>query len=157
MVPPVGCLFLHDGSRPESGARVEGPAFRASPLIQVGHRRTLPIVSESQGSKVAKDSVASPNIAAYRVLISRGFRPEEEARKMRAAIGDKIVVRGHRVGEADRDAVILDVEGPDGGPPYRVRWSDDGHEGVFFPGEDASVEHYPASGRPEIAPISESR
>ena len=33
---------------------------------------------------------------------------------MRAAIGDKIVVRGHRVGEADRDAVILDVEGPTG-------------------------------------------
>jgi len=68
---------------------------------------------------------------------------------MRAAIGDKIVVRGHRVGEADRDAVILDVEGTDGSPPYRVRWSDDGHEGVFFPGEDASVEHYPATVDPK--------
>lgn len=64
---------------------------------------------------------------------------------MRAAIGEKIVVRGHRVGEADRDAVILAVEGADGGPPYRVRWSDDGHEGVFFPGEDAIVEHYPVA------------
>ena len=63
---------------------------------------------------------------------------------MRAVIGDKIVVRGHRIGEADRDAVILAVEGPDGAPPYRVRWSDDGHEGVFFPGSDAVVEHYPA-------------
>jgi hypothetical protein len=63
---------------------------------------------------------------------------------MRAAIGDKIVVRGHHVGEPDRDAVILAVEGPDGAPPYRVRWSDDGHEGVFFPGADAAVEHYPA-------------
>ncbi len=62
---------------------------------------------------------------------------------MRAAIGDKIVIRGHRVGDADRDAVILAVDGPDGGHPYRVRWSDDGHEGVFFPGEDAVVEHYP--------------
>lgn len=62
---------------------------------------------------------------------------------MRAAIGDKIVIRGHHVGDADRDAVILAVEGPDGAPPYRVRWSDDGHEGVFFPGEDAVVEHYP--------------
>ncbi len=62
---------------------------------------------------------------------------------MRAAIGDKIVVRGHRVGEPDRDAVILAVEGPDGGAPYRVRWSD-GHEGVFFPGPDAVVEHLPA-------------
>ncbi len=68
---------------------------------------------------------------------------------MRAVIGDKIVVRGHHVGEADRDAVILDVQGLDGGPPYRVRWSDDGHEGVYFPGEDASVEHYPVPTDPK--------
>jgi hypothetical protein len=63
---------------------------------------------------------------------------------MQAAIGDKIVVRGHHVGEHDREATILDVEGLDGGPPYKVRWSDDGHEGVFFPGSDADVEHLPA-------------
>ena len=68
---------------------------------------------------------------------------------MRAAIGDKIVIRGHHVGDADRDAVILAVEGPDGAPPYRVRWSADGHEGVFFPGEDASVEHYPVTVDPK--------
>jgi len=64
---------------------------------------------------------------------------------MKATIGDKIVVRGHHVGDQDREAVILDVEGSDGGPPYRVRWSDDGHEGVFFPGPDADVEHLPVS------------
>ena len=64
---------------------------------------------------------------------------------MRAAVGDKIVVRGHRVGESDRDAVILAVEGTDGAPPYRVRWNDDGHEGVYFPGDDAVVEHYPVA------------
>ncbi len=64
---------------------------------------------------------------------------------MRAAVGDKIVVRGHRVGEPDRDAVILAVEGADGAPPYRVRWNDDGHEGVYFPGDDAVVEHYPVA------------
>jgi hypothetical protein len=64
---------------------------------------------------------------------------------MKAAVGDKIVVRGHRVGEHERDALILAVEGPDGEPPYLVRWSDDGHEGTFFPGDDAVVEHYPSS------------
>ena len=64
---------------------------------------------------------------------------------MQAAVGDKIVVRSHRVGEHDREAIILAVEGSDGGPPYRVRWNDDGHEGVFFPGADAVVEHYPAA------------
>lgn len=61
---------------------------------------------------------------------------------MRAAVGDRIVVRGHRVGEPDRDAEILETRGENGGPPYRVRWSDDGHESLFFPGSDAYVEHF---------------
>ncbi len=66
-----------------------------------------------------------------------------------AAVGDRIVVRGHHTGEPDRDAEILRVEGKDGGPPYRVRWSDDGHESLFFPSSDAYVEHFVhrASGR----------
>jgi hypothetical protein len=29
-----------------------------------------------------------------------------------------------------------------------VRWDDDGHEGLFFPGSDAVIEHYPARNRP---------
>jgi hypothetical protein len=41
---------------------------------------------------------------------------------MRAAAGDKIVMRSHRVGGHDREAVIPAVQGPDGDPPYRVRW-----------------------------------
>jgi hypothetical protein len=67
---------------------------------------------------------------------------------MRAAVGDRIVIKGHYVGEPDRDAEILEVRGPDGSPPYLVRWSDDGHEGLFFPGPDAVVEHYPKEGEP---------
>jgi hypothetical protein len=63
---------------------------------------------------------------------------------MRAAIGDRLVIRGHHVGESDRGAQILAVEGDDGGPPYLVRWEDDGHEGLYFPGPDATVEHFPA-------------
>jgi len=64
---------------------------------------------------------------------------------MRAAVGDKIVVRGLRVGDHGRDGVILAVEGSNGEPPYLVRWQDDGHESVFFPGPDADVEHLPAA------------
>ncbi|MGO9341606.1 MAG: DUF1918 domain-containing protein [Acidimicrobiales bacterium] len=64
---------------------------------------------------------------------------------MRAAIGDRIVVRGHKVGEHERDGEILAVEGEDGAPPYKVRWDDTGQEGLFFPGPDATVEHYPAT------------
>jgi hypothetical protein len=61
---------------------------------------------------------------------------------VKAAVGDKIVVKGHHVGEPDRDAVVLEVRGTDGGPPYLVRWSDDGHEGLYFPGSDALAVHY---------------
>jgi hypothetical protein len=61
---------------------------------------------------------------------------------MRAEVGDRLVIKGHHVGERDRDAEILEVHGEDGGPPFRVRWNDDGHEGLFFPGSDATVEHY---------------
>lgn len=62
------------------------------------------------------------------------------ANGMRANAGDRIVILGHRVGEPIRSAVVLEVRGDDGGPPYRVRWSDDGHESLFFPGSDAFVE-----------------
>ena len=60
---------------------------------------------------------------------------------MHAAVGDRIVIKGHRVGEPERDGQILEVHGDDGAPPYVVRWDDDGHEVLFFPGSDAAVEH----------------
>ena len=61
---------------------------------------------------------------------------------MQATAGDRLIIKGHRVGEHDRDAEILEVRGPDGGPPYRVRWEADGHESLCFPGSDAVVEHF---------------
>ena len=57
---------------------------------------------------------------------------------MRAQRGDHIVVAGTHVGEAVRDGEIIEVRGEDGGPPYRVRWSD-GHEGIIYPGASAEV------------------
>jgi Domain of unknown function (DUF1918) len=57
---------------------------------------------------------------------------------MYAKVGDKIVVRGHKVADPERDGVVVEVRGSDGAPPYVVRWSD-GHEGLFFPGPDAVV------------------
>jgi hypothetical protein len=61
---------------------------------------------------------------------------------MQASVGDRIVIKGHHVGEPERDCAVLEVRGPEGGPPYVVRWGDDGHETLFFPGPDATVEHY---------------
>jgi len=64
---------------------------------------------------------------------------------MRADVGDRLVVRSQHVGEAVKDAEILEVRGTDGAPPYLVRWSEDGHEGLVFPGPDATVEHAASS------------
>jgi len=60
---------------------------------------------------------------------------------MQADVGDELVIKGHHVGDADRKAVIIEVQGGEGAPPYRVRWSD-GHESVFFPSSDTVVEHH---------------
>lgn len=65
---------------------------------------------------------------------------------MHAKVGDRIVIHGHRIGEPDRDCEVLEVRGEDGGPPYVVRWEDSGHECLFFPGSDASVEAYTTAG-----------
>jgi hypothetical protein len=61
---------------------------------------------------------------------------------MYARKGDRLVIPSPHVDGHVRDAEILDVRKPDGSPPYHVRWSDTGHEGLFFPGPDAFVEHF---------------
>ncbi len=60
---------------------------------------------------------------------------------MHAKPGDRIVIRSRTIGGPVRDAEVLEVEHEDGSPPYRVRWSDSGHEALFFPGSDAYVDH----------------
>lgn len=60
---------------------------------------------------------------------------------MQATVGDRVVIKGRRLGEPERDGEIIALEGPDGQPPWRVRWEADGHVSVFFPGSDASVQH----------------
>jgi hypothetical protein len=58
---------------------------------------------------------------------------------MKAAPGDRIIIRGHTVESADRHGRILEVRGADGAPPYQVRF-DDGHETILFPGGDFVIE-----------------
>ncbi|PZG22241.1 DUF1918 domain-containing protein [Nonomuraea aridisoli] len=59
---------------------------------------------------------------------------------MKATVGDRLLVHGNTVGERDRTGVITEVMGPDGTPPYTVRF-DDGHTVLVFPGPDALVVH----------------
>jgi len=58
---------------------------------------------------------------------------------MQANPGDHIAIKGHHTGEPERTCEVLEVHGAAGGPPYVVRWSDTGHETLFFPGPDAAV------------------
>ena len=67
-------------------------------------------------------------------------------RSQAAKVGDLVVITGHRVGEAERIAEILEVLGDVPGEHYRVRW-DDGHESLFYPGSDATIRR--ATHRPE--------
>ncbi len=62
---------------------------------------------------------------------------------LRAEPGDRIVIRQHSVGDRLRDGEILEVLGDDSGPPFVVRWSEDGRISRFFPGSDAYIEHFP--------------
>ncbi len=57
---------------------------------------------------------------------------------MHASVGDRIVVHGRTVDTADRTGEVLETRGPDGGPPFLVRFGD-GHEGLVFPGPDVQV------------------
>jgi Domain of unknown function (DUF1918) len=55
-------------------------------------------------------------------------------------VGDRLVVHGRRDADHNRIAVITELQHADGTPPYRVRWLDDGHEALVFPGPDATIE-----------------
>ena len=58
---------------------------------------------------------------------------------MQATIGDRLHVHSNTVGAQDRIAVILEVRGEHGAPPYLVRFPD-GHETLVYPGSDCVVE-----------------
>ena len=58
---------------------------------------------------------------------------------MRARAGDTLLVKERRAGEGDREAVIIEVWGEHGRPPYVVRWLSDGHIALMFPGPYARL------------------
>lgn len=68
---------------------------------------------------------------------------------MYARPGDRIVIRNVRLGGPIRDGEVIEVERDDGSPPYWVRWSDTGHESLFFPGPDARIDRAGPSYPPE--------
>ncbi|MFB7508856.1 DUF1918 domain-containing protein [Streptomyces broussonetiae] len=59
---------------------------------------------------------------------------------MRASKGDHLVQHGRVVGQHDHEVEVVEVLGPEGTPPYRVR-SENGHESIMSPGPDCQVKH----------------
>ncbi|GAA0485359.1 DUF1918 domain-containing protein [Streptomyces sp. NPDC046215] len=59
---------------------------------------------------------------------------------MHASKGDRLVMHGRVVGEHDRVVEIVEVLGPDGTPPFKVRAAN-GHESIMSPGPDSQVRH----------------
>ncbi|HSA49074.1 MAG TPA: DUF1918 domain-containing protein [Yinghuangia sp.] len=66
---------------------------------------------------------------------------------MKAQVGDWMVVESLHVGEPRRIGQIRSVEHQDGSPPYRVRWTENDRETLFFPGPEAHVEKFEALNR----------
>lgn len=60
---------------------------------------------------------------------------------MHANVHDQITVLAPNVDRAKREGEILEVHGADGAPPYLVRWADNGHEVLYFPGPDTLIHH----------------
>ena len=61
---------------------------------------------------------------------------------MHATTGDKLVIKGHHVGDHDRIGIIREIHAADGSPPYVVEWSDVPGEHTIWPGSDAHIEHF---------------
>jgi hypothetical protein len=70
---------------------------------------------------------------------------------MRAKTGDWLVVRGRTLDDPVREGLIVEVPHPDGSPPYRVHWLDDGRLSLVFPGSDAVLQAAAVHAGPERA------
>jgi hypothetical protein len=58
---------------------------------------------------------------------------------MHATVGDRLHIKGRAAGSANHTGEIIEVRGPDGEPPYLVRFAD-GHETLVYPGPDCLIE-----------------
>jgi CBS domain-containing protein len=75
---------------------------------------------------------------------------------MDAEVGDEIVIdRGAVGGAPPRRGEVLEVRGEPDATHYLVRWDDNGHETLFFPGPDAHAVHLGAEGGPPARPVVE--
>jgi hypothetical protein len=111
-----------------------GRGIRQCALVIRTKQMTSPGVAVKRTSPSFVRHESTPRLGA-RLTTRRGESG------MQARVGDRIVIRSLRLGQPDRDCEVVEVRGPDGEPPYMVRWADSDHETLYFPGPDASVQH----------------
>jgi hypothetical protein len=133
------------GHRPGDRITVQGRrAERSGEIVEVDRSggREHYLVRWDDGKVSGFYPAIEPKPKRSRKPEQRPSRVTAAAPVLRASPGDRLVVHGHHLGQPGRDAEILEVKGPDGTPPYVVRWADTGRVGVLYPGSDASVEHF---------------
>jgi Domain of unknown function (DUF1918) len=59
--------------------------------------------------------------------------PDGEVIRVRARVGDRLVVGGDRIGE------VVGVPSADGSPPYIIKWLKDGHVAMVLPDQYARI------------------
>lgn len=62
---------------------------------------------------------------------------------MWAKIGDWLVLEGRTLDAGRRQGQVVELVHEDGSPPYRVRWVEDDHESLVFPGPEARIQPHP--------------
>jgi Domain of unknown function (DUF1918) len=132
------------GEPPRIRYRVRWEGGRES-IVYPGSDATVETAKKPTAKQLAREPGPAP---ARRAEGTTEVKPDSPKPGLRASAGDRLVVRAHHLGEPQRDAEILEVFGEQGGPPYRVRWEDDSHESLVFPGPDAFVEHFEHARRP---------
>jgi hypothetical protein len=58
---------------------------------------------------------------------------------MKAAPGDRIILRSRFLVRPIRDGEIIEVRGRSGEPPYLILWSDDDRPALCVPGSNAHI------------------
>lgn len=71
---------------------------------------------------------------------NRPFDSKGRKHVMRADHGDWLIVESLHTGAVRRRGMVLETHGSGGSPPFLIRWTDDDHESLVFPGPDAHVE-----------------
>lgn len=139
------------GAAPWESEVMTAGSIAGSPSVVVASADTLAVAALSMAENqtthilVVEPGGAEPvgilsALDLARAMVPPPPEPAPEALgPLRARPGDKLTIAAHHQGEPTRDAEILEVRGPGGGPPFLVRWEDTGRTTLHYPGADAAV------------------